>query len=160
LPESNEGLFAAGLMDPDGVVWAVAMACNPPPAWQGTGRVVIGRVASAGAPNGCSMLYAALCRAAQALGYVEAWTYTLDHEPGTSLKAAGFEDMGFTDEDAEWNRAGRPRRAAVCPGAKRRWRRVLDAKESPRAGLCVPLLEAPAMPDVVAAQVDLFSEAS
>jgi hypothetical protein len=37
------------------------------------------------------MLYGALCRAAGALGYERAITYTLASELGTSCKAAGFE---------------------------------------------------------------------
>ncbi len=43
------------------------------------------------------MTYNALARAAQALGYSEAWTYTLPGEDGRSVKAAGFVDRGLTD---------------------------------------------------------------
>lgn len=44
-----------------------------------------------GAPkNAASQLYGALCRAAQALGYRRAITYTLASEAATSVRAAGF----------------------------------------------------------------------
>jgi hypothetical protein len=63
--------------------------------------------------------------AAEALGYKQAWTYTLPHEPGTSLRAAGFEDMGMTDDNANWGREGRQRPLPAVPGSTRRWRRIL-----------------------------------
>lgn len=124
LPSLQGGLFAAAL-DVEGEIRGVAVFGNPPRVWQGTGRGIISRVAVDGARNGCSMLYGALCRAAQALGYLEAWTYTLPDEPGTSLRAAGFEDMGVT-RGGEWSRPSRARDAAVRPEPKRRWRRVLN----------------------------------
>jgi hypothetical protein len=41
-------------------------------------------------PNGCSMLYGAARRAAKAMGYEKIYTYILDLETGTSLKASGW----------------------------------------------------------------------
>ena len=43
-----------------------------------------------GTYNACSMLYGACVRAARALGYKRIITYTLESEPGTSLKASGW----------------------------------------------------------------------
>jgi hypothetical protein len=126
LPELQGGLFAVAIRS-DNELCGVAVAGNPPRVWQGTGRVVISRVSTDGAENACSMLYGALCRASKALGYREAWTYTLPHEPGTSLRAAGFMDMGLTD-GGEWDRPSRRRSAAVCPQRKRRWMRPLNEK--------------------------------
>lgn len=124
LKKVQGGLFAAALMDGDDTV-GIAIAANPARVWQGTGRFVIARVAVLeGYKNGCSMLYGALCRAGAALGYREAWTYTLPHEPGTSLRAAGFEYMGMTD-GGEHDRPSRRRAPAVRPEPKRRWRRRL-----------------------------------
>lgn len=120
------GLFAACVMDGDSTI-GVGLAANPARVWQGTGRFVIARVAVIeGKPNACSMLYGALCRAGKALGYREAWTYTLPDEPGTSLRAAGFEFMGMTKAE-EWDREKRPRNAAVNAEQKKRWRRRLAA---------------------------------
>jgi hypothetical protein len=108
----------------DGVVVGVAIAGNPARVWQGSGRVVISRVATLQHANACSKLYGAICRAAEALGYREAWTYTLPDEPGTSLRAAGFTSMGMT-AGGEHSRPSRARGPAVRPDKKQRWCRTL-----------------------------------
>lgn len=123
LPDLQGGLFACGV-EADGILVGVTVAGNPARVWQGTGRVVISRCATTGERNACSKLYGAICRAAQALGYREAWTYTLPEEPGTSLRAAGFEEVGVTP-GGEHDRAKRPRKKAVRPDHKTRWCRVL-----------------------------------
>lgn len=132
LPRVQGALFAVGV-EFGGEVIAVGTAGNPWRVWQGTGRIVITRVAVAknvpwnnpdhAAPF-CTMIYGALCRAARALGYREAWTYTLPEELGTSLRAAGFADMGWTD-GGEHDRPSRPRAPAMRPEPKRRWMRQL-----------------------------------
>lgn len=125
LKKIQGGLFAAAL-EVDGAVVGVGIAANPARVWQGTGRFVIARIAVVeGHRNGCSMLYGALCRAGRALGYREAWTYTLPDEPGTSLRAAGFKHMGATDGGTH-SREARPREAPVRPEAKQRWCRTLQ----------------------------------
>ena len=123
LPELQGGLFACAV-SADGEIVGVAIAGNPARVWQGTGRVVISRVATTGERNACSKLYGAICRAAQALGYREAWTYTLPEEPGTSLRAAGFTHMGES-AGGEHDRAKRPRKKARRADPKQRWCRVL-----------------------------------
>lgn len=124
--ELQGALFACALSDAGPHEWrGVGIVANPPRVWQGTGRVVIARIGTDGARNGCSMLYGALCKAARALGYVEAWTYTLPEEPGSSLRAAGFVEVGLTD-GGEWDRESRPREPAERPDRKRRWVRVLS----------------------------------
>lgn len=126
LPDIQGGLFAARCVDATtGVCVGVAVAGNPSRVWQEEAKLVISRVATDGYENACSMLYGAMCRAAKALGYEEVWTYTLPEEPGTSLKAAGFEEMGLTDANADWNRNKRSRSAPKLKGPKRRWRRKL-----------------------------------
>ena len=125
LPIVNGGLFAVALESDSGALLGVAMAGHGPQEWQGTKRLIITRVAVAdGVKNGCSRLYGAICRAGKALGYKEAWTYTLPEEPGISLRAAGFEHMGMTD-GGEHSRSARPRKPAVRPEPKHRWRRIL-----------------------------------
>lgn len=52
------------------------------------------RLCTDGTRNACSMLYAAAWRAARAMGYRKLITYILDSEPGTSLRAAGWQCMG------------------------------------------------------------------
>ena len=123
LPRLQGGLFAVQVVR-DSECVGVGIAGNPAQEWQDTGRVCITRVATVGAENACSAIYGALCRAAKALGYREAWTYTLPHEPGTSLRAAGFMDKGMTD-GGEHSRPSRKRSPAVRPEPKRRWMRKL-----------------------------------
>lgn len=49
------------------------------------------RVATDGTKDACSRLYGACRRATFALGFKKLVTYTLTTEPGTSLRAAGWE---------------------------------------------------------------------
>jgi hypothetical protein len=124
LPKVQGGLFALAV-ERGGEICGVALAGHPARVWMGTGRLAILRVATDGTPNACSILYGALCRAAKALGYREAWTYTLPEEPGCSLRAAGFEDNGLT-AGGEHDRPSRRRAPAVRPEPKRRWCRMLS----------------------------------
>jgi hypothetical protein len=54
------------------------------------------------------------------MGYDRYVTYTLEGEPGTSLRAAGFHFDGYTD-GGEWSRPSRKRRPAMQSGKKCRW---------------------------------------
>lgn len=106
----------------DGSLVAVGIAGRPCRSLQDGRTVDILRIASDApvAVNACSRLYARLLRAGRELGYRRFITYTLLHEPGTSLRAAGFEEAGLTD-GGEWSRPSRQRRAAEQPSKKRRW---------------------------------------
>jgi hypothetical protein len=76
--------------------------------------------------NACSMLYGALCRAAAAMGYSDAYTYTTSDEAATSVRAAGFVRDGERVA-ANWDTPSRPRDAAHHEEANRvRWKRVLS----------------------------------
>lgn len=68
----------------------------------------VNRLASDGTKNACSMLYAAAWRGAKALGYKRLITYTLESEPGTSLRAAGWRLIGIRG-GGSWSRKDRPR---------------------------------------------------
>ncbi len=128
LPVVGWGRFAAAASF-NGVVVGVGIVGNGPQVLEGTTKMVITRVATDGTRNACTLIYGALCRAGKALGYTEAWTYTLPEEPGISLKAAGFMDMGLTD-GGDHGRIGRPRAKAVRDEPKRRWLRVLVGSPS------------------------------
>jgi len=90
-----------------------------------------------GVPNGCSMLLGACSRAAKAMGAEDLVTYTLEREPGTSLRAAGWVYGGLTD-GGEHHRPSRHRAPATEPGRKHRWfarwgqraQRILDDTET------------------------------
>lgn len=73
-----------------------------------------------GFQNACSLAYGALRRAARELGYTRIVTYTLEDEPGTSLRAAGFSWDGLAG-GGEANRPSRPRNPVENSSVKTRW---------------------------------------
>jgi hypothetical protein len=70
--------------------------------------------------NGCSMLYGACRRIGQAMGYQRFCTYTLDTEPGDSLRAAGFKPIQLT-LGGSWDRPSRGRAPPANAEKKMRW---------------------------------------
>jgi hypothetical protein len=78
------------------------------------------RVATDGTRNAASALYGAARRAAFALGYRRLVTYTLDTEPGTSLKAAGWRVVGEV-RGRSWSCTSRPRVDKHPTQGKLRW---------------------------------------
>lgn len=124
-------LFRVGLLVDD-LIGAASAGRPKAPGLQDGRTVEITRVCTLGAENACSRLYGALCRAANALGYKRAVTYTLASEPGSSLRAAGFVlDAEIPERD--WAaESGRDRYAENLFGERRtpagpkfRWRRDL-----------------------------------
>ncbi len=85
-----------------------------------TGEVV--RVATDGTPNACSLLYSTVRRAAQVLGYRRVFTYTLDSESGSSLRAVGAIPDSIT-KGREWDVPSRRRtkRGGAQVADKQRW---------------------------------------
>jgi L-amino acid N-acyltransferase YncA len=122
LPRVVGGLFGAAVYA-NGELVGVAVASQPKARLGRDGFTVeIARVATDGHRNACSMLYGALCRAAAAVGYRTAVTFTRLDEPGTSLRASGFAECGLTREQS-WDRPRRPRDGG--PSQVRKWRRSL-----------------------------------
>lgn len=75
----------------DGTLIAVGTAGRPVAAGLQDGTTLeITRICTQGHDSACTRLYGALTRAAKALGYTRAITYTLASEPGASPRAAGF----------------------------------------------------------------------
>lgn len=102
-------LFGTSLREGD-EVRAVAIAGRPLARSLQDGRTVeITRVCTLGDRNAASRLYGALCRAAKALGYQRAVTYTLASESGSSLRAAGFGDPVELAARESWASRHRPR---------------------------------------------------
>ncbi len=92
------------------------------------GVLEVNRTCTLGTPNANSMLYGAIARAAKALGYRKLITYTLDSEPGSSLKAAGWiVDGHVTPETWERRREQLPGMGndRIPSGPKTRWRKDL-----------------------------------
>jgi hypothetical protein len=125
-------LFGAGL-ELDGELRGVVVVGRPlARALQDGATVEILRVCTLGDRNAATRLYGAACRAASALGYRRAVTYTLRSEPGSSLRGAGFRKVAELEPRATWASAGRGRYDAtifgdaVLPAEPRdRWERPL-----------------------------------
>jgi hypothetical protein len=52
--------------------------------------------------NACSQLLKAVCRIVKEMGYLRVLTYTLESEPGSSLKASRFQLTGLS-KGGSWN---------------------------------------------------------
>ena len=89
--------------------------------------VEVSRLCTDGTKNACSFLYGAAARAAKALGYAKIQTFILEEEPGTSLKAAGWQPVGETAAGAQgWTRGSRPRPDDPSPkGQKTKYEKIL-----------------------------------
>lgn len=138
------GLFAAavarGAGDPEPC--GVAVVGRPSAQELQDGRTCeITRVATDGAYNACSMLYAACRKAAAALGYRRVYTYTLATESGASLRAAGFVIDERLPPRESWSCPSRPRVQVDLfgneqrpPGAKVRWVWPAEARKADGKG--------------------------
>lgn len=83
------------------------------------------RLVTNGHPNACSKLYAACARIAEGMGYERIQTYILASEPGTSLRAAGWE-MELEVRGRDWNTPSRGGRRTDQPMVdKQRWAKIL-----------------------------------
>jgi hypothetical protein len=78
------------------------------------------RCCTDGTKNAPSMLYAAAWRAARAMGYTRLITYTMTSEPGTSLKAAGWNVL-YETRARTWNMPSRPRVDKHIVGQRTLW---------------------------------------
>jgi hypothetical protein len=105
--------FSIGLRRGDRLV-GVVVASRPVGRHADDGMTIeLTRVTTDGDRNACSRLYSAACRAAFAIGYRRVITFTLQSEPGSSLRAAGFvEDVSYAKSGAWGARAGQSPRLA------------------------------------------------
>lgn len=117
-------LFSIGVAV-DGIVVGVIVAGRPVSRMLDDGRTVeFTRCCTTGHENACSRLYGAAKRAAKAIGYRRAVTYTLASENGASVKASGFVAVATTP-GGEWTRVSRSRDAVEQSGEKTRWECML-----------------------------------
>lgn len=85
------------------------------------------RLVTDGSPNACSILYAAAARTAKAMGFKKIQTYILHSEPGTSLRAAGWELELADAGGGDWNAPSRGGRRTDQPMDKKsRWGKKLN----------------------------------
>lgn len=121
--------FCVGLLEDD-VLVGVGIAGRPVARHMDDGYTIeVTRSCTTGAHNANSMLYGALWRAAQALGYTRAITYTMEGESGASLRGAGWVLVGDTGERRGWDRPKRGREDEHPVGVVRyRWEKCVAAR--------------------------------
>lgn len=104
-----------------GKLVGVAIAGRPVSRRLDDGRTLeVLRVCTDGTRNACSFLYARVARIARLIGYERVITYTLQHEPGSSLRAVGAKVVGEVPA-GEWSKPSRPRKSQPVYGQKK-WR--------------------------------------
>lgn len=119
-PPPVSGLFALAVAEGQ-TIRGVAIVGRPVARMLDDGWTAeVTRVATDGAKNACSMLYGAAWRAARSLGWKKLITYTLDTEPGTSLRAAGWRVVGEV-RGRSWSCKSRPRVDRHPLQGKLRW---------------------------------------
>jgi hypothetical protein len=119
--------FSLGVVDLEGELVGVAI-CGRPVArmidWHTSLEIL--RIATDGTDNACSALYGACRRVAKEMGFARILTYTLESEPGTSLRAAGWVQVS-TSSGGEWGRPSRARKNVAPTTPKRRWEVAFSA---------------------------------
>ncbi len=121
-------LFSGGVFDGD-VLCAAVIAGRPVARNLDDGKTVeLLRVVSDGTRNGCSKAMGWAIREARKRGFSRVITYTLEDEPGGSLRAVGFCESGKS-RGGSWSRPSRTRAAENHPvSVKRRWEIHLATK--------------------------------
>lgn len=127
LPKPPPGdLVRFEVVDEDGHTRGVAIVGRPSARMLDTGNVAeVTRVATDGSPNACSALYGAAARWARAQSLDSIITYTLASEPGTSLRAAGWELDAEDCGGGHWSDSrSRTERHGELAATKQRWRKT------------------------------------
>jgi hypothetical protein len=103
--------YSVAVADEVGAWHGVAMVGRPVAREADDGWTLeVLRVATDGARNACSMLYGAAARIAWDMGYRRIITYTQADEPGTSLRAAGWDRDEDLAERKSWTHTSGPRK--------------------------------------------------
>lgn len=123
----------------DGRLCGVAIVGRPSGRYLDDGKTLeVTRLCTDGTRNACSALYAACARRAKAEGYEKIVTFILQSEPGTSLKAAGWELEAAKAGKPKWNRqryADKPVQLSLFPKKeppaeyKQRWAKTLTRRK-------------------------------
>lgn len=100
--------FSLGAMKDNDIVGVVIVGRPVARLRQDGWTLEVTRLATDGTKNACSFLYGAAARAAFALGYRRIGTYILATEPGTTLRAAGWRQIGEV-KGRSWSCQSRPR---------------------------------------------------
>lgn len=120
-------LFAVGCAF-EGKIVGVAIVGRPVARRSQDGWTAeVTRCATDGTSNACSKLYRACWRICAAMGYKRLVTFTLQTEPGASLRGAGFRCLGTTPGNS-WSVRSRPRVDHHPLQVKMRWEMTSDEK--------------------------------
>lgn len=117
----------------NGVVVGVAISGRPVNRFDNFYNVIeVYRVCTDGTKNACSFLLGACARIARELGFLQIQTYTLQIEPGSSLRGSGWvcvaENCG---SDKPWKHTdGKKRNQTVAPHFKKKWIKILSKTET------------------------------
>lgn len=124
-----------------GQLVAVAIVGRPSGRYLDDGQTLeVTRLCSDGTRNACSALYAACARRARREGYTRIITFTLQSEPGTSLRAAGWKLEAEKAGKPRWNKqryADKPEQLTLFPKKeppaeyKKRWVKHLKEDTNP-----------------------------
>jgi hypothetical protein len=119
--------FSVGLIDQNGIYIGAAI-CGRPVARGCDQRMTleITRLVTNGEHNGCSALYGACARIAKEMGYQRIQTYILQTEPGTSLRAAGWQ-REIETAGGSWSCNAREREDQHPLIPKVRWAKALNS---------------------------------
>jgi hypothetical protein len=127
--------FGAAVRNGHQVIGVITVGNPVARAFAGRGVVEVNRlcvrrdIASGLAWNACSLLYGWAAREAKRRGFWRVITYTLNSEPGITLRAAGWSvDVQVPARRTGWDTATRRRDASRTPNVgKTRWARELRA---------------------------------
>jgi hypothetical protein len=100
--------FSLGCMKANDIVGVVIVGRPVSRVRDNGWTLEVTRLATDGTKNACSFLYGAAARAGFALGYRRIGTYILASEPGTTLRAAGWRQIGEV-KGRSWSAPSRPR---------------------------------------------------
>lgn len=129
--------FSVGVLDGDRLCGAAIVGrptgrLNPQYEW-----VEVVRLVTDGTANACSKLYGATARIAREMGFSRIQTFILESEPGTSLRAAGWEFDGMSP-GGNWNSPSRGGRRTDQPmEPKQRWKKVLWPDRERERSRCI-----------------------
>jgi len=111
-------------LETNGEIAGVAIASTPKSPAYDNQTLELNRVcAKPQYHNACSKLIGMVLNIGKTMGYRTFISYTLLDEDGASLKAAGFEFAGYTEDSKGWDHPSRPRKVPerYPMGIKKRW---------------------------------------
>jgi hypothetical protein len=116
----------------NGVLIGAAICMRPACIALDDGKTIeVARLVTDGTLHACSMLYGACARIARDMGFEKIQTYILDSEPGTSLRASGWDlekvECGGTAQGYRTNRPNGHEITDVTLLTKQRWAKTFSS---------------------------------